>query len=95
MGGDRNIDELMNYVRFVKNLELKVAIYSGNNTYEAFIPYLSLIDYLKLGEYNNTKGGLNSPTTNQRFYRIENNQLIDITSRFWTKHGIEYDKIHR
>lgn len=95
MGGDRNTGELMNYARFVKSLGLKVAIYSGNNTYEAFIPYLSLIDYLKLGEYNNVKGGLNSPTTNQRFYRIENNQLIDITSRFWTKHGIEYDKIYR
>lgn len=95
MGGDSNIDELMNYVKFVRNFGLKVAIYSGNNTNEAFAPYLSFINYLKLGEYNSAKGGLNLPTTNQRFYRIENNQLIDITSRFWTKHGIEYDKIHR
>lgn len=95
MGGDRDTKELMKYVKFVKDLCLKVAIYSGNNTFDAFIPYLSLIDYLKLGEYDDAKGGLNSPTTNQRFYQIEDNQLIDITSRFWTKHGIEYDKIHR
>lgn len=95
MGGDRDTKELMKYVKFVKDLRLKVAIYSGNNTFDAFIPYLSVIDYLKLGEYNNAKGGLNSPTTNQRFYQIKDNQLVDITSRFWTKHGIEYDKIHR
>ena len=95
MGGDRDTKELMKYVKFVKDLCLKVAIYSGNNTFDAFIPYLSLIDYLKLGEYDDIKGGLNSPITNQRFYQIKNNHVFDITSRFWAKHGIEYDKIHR
>ena len=32
---------------------------------------LALLDYLKLGPYDERFGGLDSPTTNQRFYRIE------------------------
>ena len=32
---------------------------------------LALLDYLKLGPYDERLGGLDSPTTNQRFYRVE------------------------
>lgn len=50
-----------------------------------------LVTYLKLGKYDPQKGGLNSPSTNQRLFRTD---YIDdfncpvcenITSKFWKK----------
>ncbi len=51
------------------------------------VPMLSLQDifnYIKLGPYIPEKGGLKSKTTNQRIYRIEGNEMIDITERMQT-----------
>ncbi|HIR81761.1 MAG TPA: anaerobic ribonucleoside-triphosphate reductase activating protein, partial [Candidatus Limiplasma merdipullorum] len=38
-----------------------------------------MLDYLKLGHYDERLGGLDSPTTNQRFFRIEAGKLFDQT----------------
>jgi len=43
---------------------------------------LPCFDYIKLGEYIKELGGLNTPSTNQRFYRIENEAMIDMTDQF-------------
>ena len=40
-------------------------------------------DYIKLGPYIEQLGGLNSASTNQRFYRIQNNEMIDMTNIFY------------
>ena len=42
-------------------------------------------DYVKLGQYIESLGGLKSPTTNQRLYKRENDNWTDITSVFWKK----------
>lgn len=44
--------------------------YSGFDTAEPFAAMLPLLDYLKLGPYDERLGGLDSPATNQRFYRV-------------------------
>lgn len=44
-----------------------------------------LLDYLKLGPYDERLGGLDKSTTNQRFYRIEAEKLIDETYLFRRK----------
>lgn len=50
-----------------------------------------LITYLKIGEYDMHKGGLDNPTTNQRLFKTEYiddfNEAIseDITYKFWKK----------
>jgi len=59
----------------------KTAWYSGNSKlYENAHHYF---DYIKLGKYIKELGGLNSSTTNQRFYRIENERMIDMTYKFY------------
>ena len=40
-------------------------------------------DYLKLGPYIESLGGLKSPTTNQRLYKRVGDEWQDITSVFW------------
>ena len=46
-------------------------------------------DYVKLGPYIESLGGLKSPTTNQRLYKRVGDQWQDITSVFWKKSVFE------
>ncbi len=87
MGGDSNPLEVENccaYLRKQTNGRIKTAWYSGKNklpetcTAENF-------DYIKLGPYIEKLGGLDSPTTNQRFYRIDKGKMTDITCVFSRK----------
>jgi anaerobic ribonucleoside-triphosphate reductase activating protein len=39
-------------------------------------------DYIKLGAYIEELGGLDSLKTNQRLYKITNEQMEDITNHF-------------
>ena len=55
-------------------------------------------DYVKVGPYIEHFGPLNSPTTNQRLYKVTHDtsakpdyRLTDITSRFWHR-GIDPNK---
>lgn len=63
---------------------LKIALYTGLDELPDGIKInLNLWDFIKIGHYDKEKGGLASKTTNQRFYKIEDNKMIDITSRFF------------
>jgi anaerobic ribonucleoside-triphosphate reductase activating protein len=87
MGGDASpdkVEQLAGFLRKKTNNSLKTAWYSGkNNLPDNHSP--ANFNYIKLGQYSEKHGGLTSKTTNQRFYRIENNQMIDITHRFQTQ----------
>ena len=61
---------------------LKICLYSGFDIVTPFVAFLPMLDYLKLGHYDERLGGLDSPTTNQRFFRIEAGKLIDQTDLF-------------
>ena len=82
MGGDSNpgdINGLSAVIRTQTNL--KVAWYSGRQ----YIPEglnLSYFDYIKIGPYIPKLGGLDKETTNQIMYKIQDNQLTNITYRF-------------
>ena len=82
MGGDSNpgdINGLAAVIRYQTNL--KIAWYSGRQ----YIPEglnLSYFDYIKIGPYIPKLGGLDSETTNQIMYKVQDNQLINITYRF-------------
>lgn len=41
------------------------------------------IQRIKLGPYKEEFGPLNSKATNQRFYKVNGKELIDITNLFW------------
>lgn len=60
---------------------LKTAIYSGSDTMK---DYFYLFDYVKIGHYDASCGGLNNRNTNQRMYAKHNGDVWDdITYRFW------------
>lgn len=88
MGGDsepKRIDALASFV--TNHYQLKVAWYSGRQELSKEID-LKNFDAIKLGPYKEEFGPLNSRTTNQRFYKVSNGELINITSKFW-KHETE------
>jgi len=83
MGGDQNLDELKDALKTVKDMGLKTCLYSGEDNVNVFFHLLPLLDYLKVGRYVESLGGLSCKSTNQRFYKVGEN-LIDITERFYT-----------
>lgn len=85
MGGDGNVDELRDLLTQCRKTwpNIKLAMYSGK-------PYMNeklapLLDYYKVGPYMSEYGPLNNPETNQRFYKKEDSEWIDITHRFYDK----------
>lgn len=81
MGGDaapQEVEHLAAYVR--QKSRLKVAWYSGNAQLPKSFP---TFDYVKVGSYQPSRGGLKSRTTNQRLYRNQNGNPVDITAKFW------------
>lgn len=96
MGGvDKDILEV---AKTVRREGLKVAWYTGQETLPEHEMLLNL-DYIKVGPYVPAAGPLTSPTTNQKFFRIDHictpgivsfgevqspcSILEDITSKFW------------
>ena len=72
MGEGQNLAQLREALQIVRCHSLKTYLYSGCESVKPFRNLLPLLDYLKLGEYRPDRGGLDSPSTNQRFYRIIN-----------------------
>jgi len=75
----------LRFLRYLRSEmpKYKTAWYSGNsNFYNNAQKYF---DYIKLGAYIKELGGLNSSATNQRFYKIENETITDITEQFYKK----------
>jgi len=90
MGGDadpKEVERLSIYVHETTNL--KTAWYSGRQE----LPDINInnYNYIKLGPYTDYLGPLGSPTTNQRFYKIESGEMIDLTKIF-EKYGVNTDK---
>lgn len=87
MGGDNDpaeIDHLMHVIKERYGDTLRTGWYSGRQQLPAgFNP--EAFDYVKVGPYVKALGPLNAETTNQRLYRVENGEFVDITYRFWKK----------
>ena len=60
---------------------LKTGWYSGRQHLPDNFP-IQHFDYIKVGPYIPKLGGLDSETTNQIMYKVEDEELIDITYRF-------------
>lgn len=83
MGGDAE-PELVNMLasEIQHNYNLKTAWYSGRVELSDKIN-LGNFNYIKLGPYIPERGPLNNRNTNQRFYQVVNETLLDITYKFW------------
>ena len=78
MGGDQNMDELIEALRICKNIGLKTCVYSGSSDMLKFKDALPYLDWLKLGgyaerlkSYNHIEHGVKLATANQHLYKIE------------------------
>ena len=92
--GDINNDITENdFVFLLKEIHkyLPICVYSGApNSLRALgsMTNTDLIDYIKLGSYIDRCGGLNKRTTNQRMYKVDSGELVDITGKlFWKEEG--------
>ncbi len=87
MGGDadpKGVNLLAQYIH-EEYPQFKVAWYSGRLRITSDVIKTDF-DYIKVGPYIRHLGPLNSPTTNQRLYRQEDDgNFEDITYRFWRK----------
>jgi anaerobic ribonucleoside-triphosphate reductase activating protein len=82
MGGDSSPQDVERLAAFLKqNYNVKTGWYSGKSDMPDNCA-IHNFNYIKLGPYIERLGGLNSATTNQRFYRVEDGNMIDITNRF-------------
>ena len=71
MGGDADPAQIMRLSGLIRQKwpQVKTAWYSGRKTLpENFDP--AMLDYVKLGPYIAEAGGLKSPKTNQKLYRL-------------------------
>lgn len=91
MGGTTNDIPYPHLVRLIDKLSqiAPVCLYSGSDDYEQdmLIAITTRLTWLKTGSYQETKGGLMSTETNQKFLRKENVNLryaifIDETYKF-------------
>ena len=91
MGGDINPTIVDAYASIIKYRypNLKVAWYSGRQELSKDID-LAYFDYIKLGPYIESLGGLDSPTTNQKFFKVVDKELVDYTYKFWKNASIQH-----
>lgn len=84
MGGDaepKEVERLSAFIRTGFGSALKTGWYSGRAALPDGLD-AGRFDYIKLGPYIEKLGGLDSATTNQRLYRVENGAMTDITYKF-------------
>lgn len=88
LGGEHDIGSLIELFMYAHK-RVKTAWYCGLD----MIPkdkmgILEYLDFVKIGHYDQELGGLDSPTTNQKFYKVESHsnndsvKVTDITSIF-------------
>ena len=90
MGGDQNQAELMQLAHIVDSYGLNVALYSGLPSKLSLCDTAQCFDYIKVGAYDSSLGGLASKTTNQRMYKQINKPSDiweDITHLFQERGG--------
>ena len=83
-GGDWEPNELDEFVKRSHELGKKTALYSGYSLKELLDTYLyNDLDYLKIGAYVQSLGGLSSHITNQRLLKLDHGKILaDLTHKF-------------
>lgn len=71
LGGEHDIDSLIELFMYAHK-RIKTAWYCGlDMILEDKLGIMQYLDFIKLGHYDHELGGLDSSTTNQKFYQIE------------------------
>lgn len=98
MGGTTNgipDEDLITILRTLSCI-LPVCLYSGSDDEERdkAITQKSGATWLKTGSYQEERGGLSSPTTNQRFYKLEDHFVFDNNDVLIQRDTIFHDITH-
>lgn len=81
MGGDAHVDEIISLADYIRSrYGLRVGWYSGRDYVDMRV--LSHLDYVKIGHYEEKYGPLDSETTNQIMFKVQDNLLLNITKEF-------------
>lgn len=75
LGGEWQPMALLNLLKKVKSEGLETCLYTGYENVS--IALREQLTYLKTGPWIAARGGLESPTTNQRFYDLRTQQLLN------------------
>ena len=70
LGEGNDSKKLKRLLTLCKRKNYKTCVYTGHKGIDVGNTYFGLIDYIKVGAYIEELGGLESPTTNQRFYKL-------------------------
>ena len=78
LGGEWHPEPLVDLLKVVREVGLKTCLYTGRDVVDDRIA--QQLDFLKLGPFVPELGGLDSPTTNQRFLDLHSGE--NLTKRF-------------
>lgn len=95
LGGEADIDSLTELFQYAYQ-RVRTAWYCGLDLIpKDKLGIMQYLDYCKLGHYDQELGGLASPTTNQRFYKVDHHgnegSLVDKTYLFNNKEKTNED----
>lgn len=75
MGGEWHKKELISYLEYAKSVGYKTCLYSGEDHMTSDV--LKHLTWIKTGKWESKLGGLESPTTNQKFKNVSTNKLLN------------------
>lgn len=81
LGGEWHEQELLSYLQLAQQRGLKTCLYTGLEDVSTELK--AALTYLKVGPWLRELGGLDSPTTNQRFIEVSTNTCLN--TRFLTE----------
>lgn len=81
LGGEWN-KNFKDYLKVCKDEGYETCLYTGLDEIKDNDLLINL-DYLKTGHWDETLGGLNKKTTNQKFINVHTNEILN--SYFWSK----------
>lgn len=77
LGGEWYRHELIDMLDIVKKYNLKTCLYTGLELFDVDVYIRDKLDYIKVGRYIDELGGLKSYSTNQTFWDLKNNEIIN------------------
>ena len=81
-GGEWNMEALTPLMDYIKDKGIKVCLYSGHSLSYFSKDFVCSLNYLKIGAFRETKGTLRNPHSNQKFFEIIDNEMIEKTETF-------------
>ncbi|WP_413294682.1 anaerobic ribonucleoside-triphosphate reductase activating protein [Bdellovibrio sp. HCB185ZH] len=92
LGGEWRESELIEFLKITHARNLLTAHYTGAE--DASPALKSHLDFLKVGPWRRELGGLDSPATNQIFYDLKNNQILNHLFQRGNNKEIPHDPTH-